>query len=165
MALSTDVLTALAKEHARLSAEQLRITQEMHEIEALLRRHGRNAGTTSKLQNTPLESSLRLKELQRPRSSSEETADVAGLRSTILKIMDHANRGYRPSEMTNALHFRGFQPTEASTPFATRVASEMARLYREGRLTKDSGDGRYRSTIHTNGGGEPSALDTLMDRQ
>jgi hypothetical protein len=161
MALSSEILSALAKEHARLSAEQLRITQELHEIEALLRRHGRKVGSKPEMPRPPARAAVVFA------SGAAQTSESPSLKHAILQIMDNATRGFRPSEVTKLLTRAGFADTGASTPFAYRVASEMARLFRAGRLTKDSGDGRYRSQVHSNGhgDGEPSALDLLTGKQ
>jgi hypothetical protein len=137
LALSPEVLNALAKEHARLTAEHLRTSQEINEIAALLRRHGRQ------IETAPVRS------FKSPSSAEANGGDAddeaTSLRATILRVMAPATRGYRPSEMTNALVARGFEDTRAATPLGTRVASEMARLLREGRLAKDPDDGRYRA--------------------
>ena len=152
MALSPEVLNALAKEHARLTAEHLRISQEINEIAVLLRRHNRQ------IEPTPAATTARA-------STHVESGDeeLSSLRGAILTIMAPASRGYRPSEMTNALVARGFPDSGATTPLATRVGSEMARLLREGRLTKDPADGRYRAHApNGRGHSEPSALDILL---
>jgi len=140
VALSESALNELAAEYRRIMVEADKLRREAETIAAFLKQYNRlppEAGPSIRLG----QGTTRVELGEAP----------SGLRSTIISILHAADRGYRPSEMTNALTARGFQDSgEPSTPLSIRVGSELARLYRDEKITKDR-DGRYVSLRKASG--------------
>jgi len=149
MALSEAALDELAAEYRRIMAEADQLRSEAQAIESFLRRYNRSTEETTGRQ-------VRLVGKSQVEPITEEQT---GLRSTIVRVLAGADRGYRPAEMKDALLRRGFTENGDSpkTPLGIRVGSEMARLFRDGKITK-ARDGRY-TRLHS----APQTLLTIAE--
>jgi hypothetical protein len=120
-----------------LEAERSQLLEDLRAIEAVLRRCGRlrDGGESPSPQPTLFEADT---------PSTERQADVPkGLRAAITHVLEGQTQGLKPVEVTRQLEAIGFDAASAKTKLTVRVAGEMSRMKKAGRLKKTS-TGRYK---------------------
>lgn len=140
MILSKSFLKSAKGEISRLRAQKKVIEAELSHLEALVR------------SNEGIESAGAVAD--RGVVLSEATAEVSnnddelGFKERVLKIVQSDPKGFRPFQVTSVLRDSGFQ-LPGKTALSMRVAGELARMKRTGRLRKTKG-GLYKALEVTN---------------
>lgn len=151
MALSAAMLDQMEKEYAQLVQDAARIRE-------FLLANGRT------LEPPQADASARPAKKWSVLPAPEQQGDPVGirlgsvgLREAILQTLRESRRtgGYRPAELALTLTRQGFIDSDAEVPLGARVANELARLRKDGKLVKNTITGRYE-----NAPAQSSLLDT-----